>query len=159
MPVSVNRTPFGAGSGGGADEPMPLRTPQARVLEALMPQYADDPLCDWPTVNRAQLGIRAGYNTVGGVVISGTVTRALNGIRPGSSSGDPHPGLLSLGYVEELVFDIEGVKEVNYRITAAGVAAYQAHISAAGGLPPPRDAASCVNLDQGKGDTHRSKRK
>jgi hypothetical protein len=29
-------------------------------------------------------------------------------------------GLLTLGYVEEIVLDIDGLKERNYRITAAG---------------------------------------
>lgn len=118
-----------------------LRTPQARVLAALIPPYPDDPVSEWPLVTRARLAVRAGYTA-----ISGTVTRAINGIRAGSSSGDPHSGLLALGLVEEVVLDIEGTKEVNYRATAAGVRAYKAHIEREGGaLPQLRDASVCTN--------------
>ncbi len=117
-----------------------LRTPQARVLAALQPTDLTDPVSEWPLVTRAQLGIRAGYTA-----ISGTVTRALNGIREGSSSGDPHKGLLALGLVEEVVLDVEGVMETDYRATPAGVVAYQAHLAATGTLPQVKDAALCVN--------------
>lgn len=118
----------------------PLRTPQARVLKALVPDDSSWPVSEWPLVNRAQLGVRAGYTP-----ISGTVTRALNGIRAGSSSGDPHPGLLERGLVEEVPLVIEGVSEVNYRATAAGVRAYQAYMRAHGTLPEQRDKKSCIN--------------
>ena len=139
MPVSVQRDPFG---GKKQDtETVKLRTPQARVLAALQPDDPTDSLWHWPTVTRAQLGIRAGYTA-----ISGTVTRALNGIREGSSSGDPHLGLLALGYVEEVILDIEGTKEVNYRATQAGVRAYKAYMSTnEGKLPQLRDATTCTN--------------
>lgn len=141
MPVSVRHSPF--------DRPAPtqapnlaLRTPQARVLAALQPDDPSDPLIDWPLVTRAQLGVRAGYTA-----ISGTVTRALNGIRPGNTtSGDPHPGLLERGMIEEVVLDIEGVREVNYRATALGVRAYQAYIAAhKNKLPDLKPADLCTN--------------
>ena len=138
MPVSpkidpFNRQPIQAGQ--------PLRTPQARILKALQPAYPDDPVSEWPLVTRAQLGVRAGYTA-----ISGTVTRALNGIRAGSSSGDPHPGLLALGLVEEVAIDLDGHSEVNYRATVAGVRTYQTHLAAQGGkLPRLRDADICTN--------------
>lgn len=117
-----------------------LRAPQARVLAALMPEFPDDPVAEWPLATRAVLGIRAGYTA-----ISGTVTRALNGIRPGSSSGDPHLGLLSRGLVEEVVLEIEGVKELNYRITATGIVACQKYMKIHGTLPVIKDAATCTN--------------
>ena len=139
MPVSVRRSPLD-------NKPPPegittLRTPQARLLSALMPAYPDDPASVWPLITRAQLGVRAGYTA-----ISGTVTRALNGIHDGSSSGDAHPGLLSLKLVEEIAVDIDGHNEVNYRTTAAGIVAHQAHLIKQGGrLPQIRDAATCTN--------------
>ena len=133
MPVAVRTPPPTAA-------PTRLRTPQARVLAALQPADPVDPPSEWPTVTRAQLGVRAGYTAV-----SGTVTRAINGIHPGSSSGDPHPGLLALGLVEEVVLSIEGVSETNYRSTPAGVRAYQVYLSQQGALPQLRDAASCTN--------------
>lgn len=117
-----------------------LRVPQARVLAALMPADPSDPAFDWPTLSRAILGVRAGYTA-----ISGTITRALNGIQPGSSSGSPYLGLLTLRYIEETVFDIDGVREMCYRATPAGQAAYQAYITAVGSLPRHRDKELCVN--------------
>jgi len=138
MPVSVKIDPF-------SQQPilnnLTLRAPQARVLAPLQPEHPDDPVFDWPLITRAQLGVRAGYTA-----ISGTVTRALNGIRAGSSSGDPHPGLLARGMVEEVVLYIEGTREVNYRVTRKGVEAYQAYITKQGGkLPELKDAATCTN--------------
>ena len=137
MPVSVKIDPFSKQPIVKSD--LSLRTPQARCLAALQPEYPDDPVSEWPLVTRAQLGVRAGYTA-----ISGTVTRALNGIRKGSSSGDAHPGLLARGLVEEVVLTIEGTSEVNYRATAAGVRAYQEYVRQ-NKLPEVRDAAICTN--------------
>jgi hypothetical protein len=133
MPVAVRHNPFG--------EQPKLRTPQARVLAALMPTYLDDPISEWPLLTRAALSLKAGYTA-----ISGTTTRALNGIHEGSSSGDPHPGLLKLGLVEEQLVDVDGITETNYRITAAGVSIYQEYIRVKGGkLPELKDASTCIN--------------
>lgn len=138
MPVSVKIDPF---SKQPIRKDQPLRTPQARVLAALIPAYLDDPVSEWPLVTRAQLGVRAGYTA-----ISGTVTRALNGIRAGSSSGDPHPGLLALGLVEEVILNIDGHSEVNYRATRDGIEACQAYLAAKGQqLPKHRDREACIN--------------
>lgn len=138
MPVSIatNADPF---RGRNKDEG--LRTPQARVLRALMPKRPDsDELC-WPLVTRAMLAVRAGYTA-----LSGTVTRALNGIRPyNKKSGDPHPGLIERGLIEVVRVDVCGLMEVNYRITASGVSAYLRHVADHGELPPLKDAALCVN--------------
>ena len=117
-----------------------LRTPQVRVLAALQPTYSDDPPSEWPLVNRAQLAVRAGYTA-----ISGTITRVLNGIRAGSSSGDPHPGLLVRGLVEVVILDVEGVSEVNYRATAKGVMAYLRHTESCGRVPEVRDRDTYIN--------------
>lgn len=158
MPVYIRKSPFSPPApppptpGGkrpqkpprpqpGPSATPPIRTPQARVLAALVPDDVSVPVFDWPLVTRAQLGVRAGYTA-----ISGTVTRALNGIRPGSSSGDPHLGLMDLGCIEEVVLDIEGTKEVNYRITKRGIAALLTYMKEYGAtLPVVRDASVCTN--------------
>jgi hypothetical protein len=123
-----------------ATTPQGLRIPQARVLQALMPLYPEDPPSEWPLLTRSAMCIRSGYTT-----ISGTVTRVLNGIRPGSSSGDPHLGVLARKLVEEVVLDICGVSEVNYRITASGISAYQEFINSGGVIPPVKDTSLCIN--------------
>lgn len=137
MPVAVRVDPF---SGRPILRNTKLRTPQARVLAALVPEYRDDPVSEWPLVTRTQLAVKAGYTA-----LSGTVTRVLNGIRAGSSSGEPHPGLLARGFVVEVTLNIDGVSETNYRATLAGVQAYDAHIASGKRLPPNRDAKLCVN--------------
>ena len=141
MPVSLAtmRDPFRGVAGRPTAEPL-LRVPQARVLRALVPAYPEDPPLEWPLYTRAVMGLRAGYTA-----LSGTVTRALNGIRPGSSSGDPHPGLLDRGLIEVITLDVLGTLETNYRITAAGIREYQRFLAAGGTLPPVKDAASCTN--------------
>lgn len=138
MPVNIKRDPFSGQLIRPSD--LSLRTPQARILAALMPEYPEDPVTEWTLVNRRYLGIRAGYTP-----ISGTVTRALNGIKEGSSSGDAHPGLLARGFVEEVVLVIEGTSEINYRITHAGIRAYQKYVDEHGKLPVVKDAATCTN--------------
>lgn len=109
-----------------ADE---LRIPQVRVLRAL---------AGGALLSRPRLGEAAGYTA-----ISGTITRALNGLREGSSSGPAHPGLLALGYVAEVRLELDGgVTETAYRITPAGRDALAA---ADADVPPPRDKKSCIN--------------
>lgn len=143
MPVSVKRSPFTAGI--CTDQPKPntttLRTPQARVLAALMPTYLDDPVSEWPLVTRTQLLIRAEYSPT-----SGIINRALGGIGKGSSSGHPHPGLLALGYVEEVPVNVDGLSEANYRATPAGIQAYRQYLVDNGGaLPKHRAGELCTN--------------
>lgn len=129
-----------------------LRTPQVRVLQVLMPRRKNDDPVDWPLVNRAQLGVRAGYTA-----ISGTITRALGGISAGSSSGDPYPGLLELKLIETVTLDLEGVKEVNYRITTEGISAYQHHVATYGTkLPDVREREACINKRYEKGEQNAS---
>lgn len=86
-----------------------LRTPQARVLSALAAEGL-------PALTRQEMAESAGFSP-----LSGTVWRALNGLPEGSSSGDAHAGLLRMGMVVELTLDIDGIKEVRYRITLAGL--------------------------------------
>lgn len=145
MPVSrltaQNYTTLSFASNTTNEDSKPLRIPQARVLNALMPTYPEYPPSEWPLITRAQLAVRAGYTA-----ISGSVTRALNGIRiTNTTSGDPHPGLLDKGMVEQIVVDVEGVTEVNYRITREGIAAFQRFIASGRKIPPVRDAALCIN--------------
>jgi len=141
MPTSIKRDPFCTINPTVRPAKTGLRTPQARVLAALMPARIDDPPIEWPLLTRAQLGVRAGYTS-----LSGTITRALNGIRPGSSSGDAHLGLIARGLVEEQSVDVDGVTELNYRITAAGICEYSAYTLITGSqLPALKDPSSCTN--------------
>lgn len=118
-----------------------LRIPQARILKALMPLHPDDPPFEWPMITRSQLAIRAGYT-----IISGSVTRALNGIRDtNTTSGDPHLGLIGKGMVESVTIDVEGLGEVNYRITAKGIKEFQFFLKSGGRIPALRDRAICIN--------------
>ena len=118
-----------------------LRVPQARILRALMPAYPEDSPSGWPMITRANLALCAGYSTV-----SGSVTRALNGIREyNKKSGDPHPGLIDRGLVECVELSIDGLNEINYRITHSGILVYQQYIQTHGDLPPLKDGTSCIN--------------
>ncbi len=145
MPVSITtaRDPFRgtrAGAGSARTE-LALKVPQVRVLRALYPAYPEDPPLEWPLLTRAGLSARAGYTS-----LSGTVTRALNGLRERSSSGVAHPGLLALGFVQVIPVDQCGMLEDCYRITPAGIRAYQSHLATRGDrLPALKDAASCTN--------------
>ncbi len=142
MPVSRLRDPFRAAPATS------LRLPEARVLAVLQPTSPADPVTSWPLLTRARLSTSAGYTET-----SGTVTRALNG-----SHKRGHPGLLALGLVVEEVLDIDGVSEVNYLATAAGVAAYRAYAAAHGGeMPEVKDAATCVNTTRGYNNPHKEK--
>ena len=120
----------------------PLRIPQARLLQALMPKFIEDPPSEWPLITRAQLAVRAGYTP-----ISGSVTRALSGIKErNKTSGDPHLGVIGKGMVEVITVDVEGVRETNYRITPIGIKAFQRFIASGRKIPATvRDAALCVN--------------
>lgn len=109
---------------------MNLKTPQARCLDVLK---------DGAALTRAELGRRAGFTP-----LSGTPTRALNGIREGSSSGAAHPGLLALGYVEALELDDDGVIELCYRITPAGQAALAEWLES-NEIPAVKSAARATN--------------
>lgn len=118
-----------------------LRVPQARVLRALMPVDARDPQDEWPLLTRGVMAVRAGYSE-----ISGSVTRALLGIKEGNkTSGDPHPGIVQLGLVETTMLDIDGVTETNYRITRLGIRAFQRFLQEGGKLPPVKDASVHTN--------------
>lgn len=137
VPAPDQHRPEGKGGAGGGGPR--LRLPQARVLKALMPAHPGDPQSEWPLCARADLATRAGYTP-----ISGTVTRALNGICAHSDSGRPHSGLIDLHLVE--VINVDGATEVNYRITPAGIRAYQQYAAAKGNkLPAVKDAATCTN--------------
>lgn len=150
MPVRIPRSPFNQ-----PEVDLHLRVTQVRVLGALMPADVTDHPVDWPLFSRASLCKAAGIS-----VVSGSLTRIMNGIRAGNqTSGAPHPGLVDRGMICcESLEVADGVTETNYRITALGIRAYQAHIAAHGELPPLRDKATATNKYQGKGENHRSKR-
>lgn len=143
MPVSVStqRDPFRGDRPNRSTPGINLRVPQARVLQALMPDHPEDPPSEWPLLTRAMLGVRAGYTP-----ISGSITRALNGVRAGSSSGPPQTGLIGLVMVEVITLSIDGVSEDNYRITALGKTVFQRYVAENGNnLPPVKDAVTCTN--------------
>lgn len=131
-----------------ADQEIPkLRVPQARVLRALMPVDSKDLPDEWPLLRRDIMAIRAGYTP-----ISGSITRALMGIKEGSSSGDAHPGILTMGLIETVELDICGLMETNYRITRLGVLAFQRFLEEGGKLPTVRDPS--IHTNQRYADTH-----
>ncbi len=119
---------------------MKLKLPQARVLNVLFPPYPEDPEDEWPLYTRSTLGVKAGFT-----VVSGSVTRALNGIKPGSSSGKPSPGLLALGLAKAIDINVDGVVEINYRITGAGIQAIRDYLAAGNKLPNLRGASVHTN--------------
>jgi hypothetical protein len=109
--------------------PGDLRVPQARVLRALLPLEGNR---DTPTLTRVELAERAGFTQK-----SGLINRVLHGIREGSSSGNPHKGLLGRRLV--VAIEVNGV--TRYQITPEGVSAIKKHPQ----LPELRDKAICVN--------------
>ena len=111
-----------------------LKLHQARAMKALCGKGA-------PMLSRPRLAEAVGVSE-----ISGTVTRILNGIRDGSSSGPAHPGLLALGFAESVDIDVDGLTETCYRATAAGREAYAEYVAQCGEPDAPiRDAASSTN--------------
>ena len=110
-------------------KPGDLRLPQARVLRALLPLDGNG---DTPALTRVELAERAGFT-----IRSGLINRVLQGIREGSSSGNPHKGLLDLKLVAAI--ESNGIKK--YRITPKGINAIKEHPR----LPELRDKTICVN--------------
>ena len=117
-------------------------TLQARVLNVLMPTDIEAPSYEWPLLTRTQLNKRAGFTAK-----SGSITRALNGIRAtNKTSGVPHPGLVELGMIEVTTLDIDGMEEDNYRITKRGIEALLAFVARGGKIPPVKDPIIYTNL-------------
>ena len=117
-----------------------LRIPQARVLRALLPDNESTHWIDWPTLTRCALASKAGF-----IPTTGTINRVLNGIPTGSSSGEPHLGLIERGLIKVVVMEInDGVFENSYRITAKGIKEIK-HYLALNKIPKRRDKALCVN--------------
>jgi hypothetical protein len=142
MPVSPGRDPFnmnGSPSLGDIKPTIKLRLPQARVLAVLVPPNPSDPPSEWASVPGKVIAYRLGTSEV-----SDYIRRAMRGLREGSPSGTPHKGLLALGYATEYVLDIEGLDEIHYQITAAGIAAITEYLKH-NKLPPVRNASLCTN--------------
>lgn len=110
-------------------QPAGLRIPQARVLRALMPKSGSKTR---PVLTPVELAENAGFSPT-----SGTINRVLHGIPKGSSSGNPHKGLLDLGLLSAI--DQDG--STAYRITTAGIKAVERHPK----LPKMRDKEICIN--------------
>lgn len=118
-----------------------LKIPQARILAVLANGIPP------PALTRPKLAVRAGFSP-----ISGSVTRVLNGIREGSSSGAAHPGLIELGLIATEVIDVDGVEEQVYSITDAGRAALACWLDF-NDLPKMRDSVASTNKRyQGEAD-------
>ena len=109
-----------------------LKVPQARVLQALS---------SGACLTRPRIAQRAGFTE-----LSGTVTRVINGLREGSSSGTSHLGILALGLVEreELEVDV-GLTETVYRITELGREVLAAWVEENGGMPILRSRTGSTN--------------
>ena len=113
-----------------------LKIPQARLLSVL---------AQGGVASRQRLAERCGFS-----VVSGTVTRILNGLREGSSSGAAHAGLIALGFVEQLELRMDGVSEMDgasetvYRITRRGRIELALWLER-NELPPMRDAKASTN--------------
>lgn len=137
--LPLNENPFEATPPPKQQLDTSLRTPQARLLNALMPKNPGDEPFDWPLLNRSALGVQAGYTA-----ISGTVTRALNGV-PEGSPNNPHPGLLERRLIEEVEIELDSGVEINYRITAIGVIVFKQWLADGNTIPPPRDKSLCTN--------------
>jgi len=109
-----------------------LQLPQARILRALEERHPR-------LLSRDELAKQIGYSP-----ISGTLTRALNGVRQGSSSGPAYPGLLELRMIEK-VRQYGRARGVVYRITERGRGA----MNGVGPLPSLRDQEASKNWRDG----------
>lgn len=136
MPVSIRTDPFRQQQ---VCKGRSLRTPQARVLVALVPTYPNDPVSEWPSMTATRIAMVTGISPR-----SDCIRRALRGLPEGSSSGDAHEGLLARLYVESVKVDVDGVLETYYQMTRAGMHALQNYL-ADRQLPQVRPASMCVN--------------
>lgn len=95
-----------------------LSRPQQRVLEALF--NANGPLTR--TVLSAICGNKTQVMVGRAVGYSDPIKRAAfeQTKDGGGSPGNPCPSLLTLGYVEEIALDIDGLIEVAVKLTASG---------------------------------------
>lgn len=84
----------------------------ARVLRACTPPDPSRNPCFWPLVTRNIIKATAGYSP------TNSLNRLLNG---------GQRGLLQLGLIEAVVLDVDGVSEVNYRITRKGIECLSHH--------------------------------
>lgn len=122
MPVSAASMadPFRGSTVKPTEEPKPKRkrrskTPQLCVLTALMPTHPKHHPIDWPVLNRAALRVACGLSP------KNTMNRLING----DSSGKGARGLISAGLIEAVPIDVDGLVEMNYRITTAGIEEYR----------------------------------
>ncbi len=119
----------------------PLRVPEARVLAALVPPDPAHPRFLWPLLTRAVLVQYAGFTPR-----SGVINQVLHGVgRVTRDRPRTYPGLLARGLLEIVEVDVDGLREANYRVTLAGVSAYQQYVTAHGVPGQKRDIRTCTN--------------
>ena len=111
-----------------------LRVPQVRVLSVLAGNGEN-----LPSLTRTKLQQRCGFSEK-----SGTITRVMNGVKEGSSSGAARPGLIDLLLVRSYVLNVDGAEEVVYKATELGLAVLRAH--GPENLPPLRGRDVSTNL-------------
>ena len=105
-----------------------IRLPQIRALQALK---------SGELMTQVKICRACGFSEK-----SGTIRSIINGVPEGSSSGPARPGLVTLGLVDRVELDIEGVLEVVYRITDRGLARLEQEDRQ---LPPLRDKDISTN--------------
>ncbi|MGA9669965.1 MAG: hypothetical protein WBQ94_12195 [Terracidiphilus sp.] len=90
-------------------------TMQARVLAALDPGDTS-PECDWVALTHTVISEQIGVNP-----LTDPVRRSLHGLKEGSKSGKPFPGLVGMGLViaEDFGSELSG-GSTHFRITAKG---------------------------------------
>lgn len=109
---------------------MKLLTHQIRVLRALAAE-------EGKALSRPDLCKAIGWNEK-----SGTLNKALRGVPPTVKTDRPYPGLLGMGLVVKLELDVDGFKEVMYKLTDEGVEEEKQH---QGELKPMRDKGISTN--------------
>jgi hypothetical protein len=107
-----------------------LRLPQLKVLAALGSS----------SLRREDLAAKAKFRPK-----TGTINAALHGVKEGSSTGSPRPGLLEMGMVDRIELDIDGLVELRYVATDKGKAALARWLDEHGPLPVGRDKDASVN--------------
>jgi len=110
---------------------MKIGTPQLRVLLALQGGkiYTREGLCQ----------------LIGISPTAGTLNLALNGRKVSKGNPRAEPGLLERGLIAKLELDVDGVKEVRYRITVAGTIYLALERSKGRGLPKLRGRTISTN--------------
>lgn len=87
---------------------------QAKILRVLAPTSSNQPKIDWPLYTAKLIRELAGYSP------TNSLNRLLNG--QGGTIG-----MVTLGLVEIIVLDVEGINERNFQITEKGIQCLNHH--------------------------------